>query len=66
MKKYELTEEGKELAKFARLNPSVMMWVESFASCAIEGNKSAEHMMELWNNNREQFILELSRDWLDK
>ena len=35
-------------------------WVEAIASCAIEGNKLAEHMMGLWNSGqRAQFMKEL-------
>lgn len=47
------------------LNPEVMQWVSSFATCAIEGNRPGMHMCELWNSGeREQFAKELA-DWLD-
>jgi hypothetical protein len=39
----------------------VAMWVESFASCAIEGNKLGEYMSSLWNKNKSVFLLELNK-----
>ena len=38
----------------------LQMWIAAFASCAIEGNKVAKHMIDLWNGGkREQFFAEL-------
>jgi hypothetical protein len=37
----------------------------SFATCAIEGNKFAIYMMELYNRDRNQFEVELN-EWLNK
>ena len=34
-------------------------WSSAFATCPIEGNKFAIHMMELWDNNRPKYIEEL-------
>ena len=43
----------------------VMMWVESFASCAIEGNPLAIEMMELWNTNKKaEFIKRIKTEWI--
>ncbi len=65
MIKYELTDYGKGVARWARLNPTIMQWVSAFASCAIEGNQTAKYMIDLWNDDRrEQFVLELCRDWI--
>ena len=56
----------KEHAEWARLDPFVMKWVSAFASCAIEGNKSAKRMIDMWNNGDvEQFLFELYRDWVE-
>lgn len=39
----------------------LMSWVESFASCAIEGNVFGTRMMKLWNSsNKSLFLLELN------
>ena len=44
---------------------NLMMWVEALASCAIEGNKEAILMMELWKTDRDEFIKQLEERWLD-
>jgi len=38
----------------------VMMWVESYASCAIEGNVLAERMSKLWDKDRAAFMFQLN------
>lgn len=53
---------------YPTLHPAVGIWVSSFASCAIEGNKLGIHMMALWNSDdesRKQFLIELE-DWLNE
>jgi len=40
--------------------PELTMWVESFASCAIEGNPLAEKMSRLWNDDKPLFFLNLN------
>ena len=37
----------------------IMRWREAFASCAIEGNQLAIHMMNLWETDRNKFLIEL-------
>lgn len=45
-----------------KLTPNELaMWLESFASCAIEGNVLGEEMSRLWDENRPMFLLELNR-----
>ncbi len=45
------------LGKPYRLNPVVMRWVESLASCAIEGNELGVEMLDYWNNgNEDKFV----------
>lgn len=52
------------LSKPYRLNFIVMRWVESLASCAIEGNELGIEMMELWNNDkRDEFVRRLENEW---
>lgn len=38
----------------------LFMYVEAFASCAIEGNKLAIYMIGLWRNDVNAFYLELN------
>jgi len=40
-------------------------WVMSFANCAIEGNKFAIYMTDLWNKDKNQFEVELNK-WLSE
>ena len=55
-----------ELTKPYGLNPIVRQWVESFATCAIEGNETAKEMIDLWNaGERDEFVARLERDWLN-
>ncbi len=39
----------------------VMMWLESFASCALEGNQLGEEMIALWDKNTNLFLLRLNQ-----
>ena len=48
------------------LDPTVMQWVSVFASCAIEGNVTAQEMLQLYETDREAFVRELQEKWLDK
>jgi len=42
------------------LDPQVMAWVESCASCAIEGNEWAIEMCKLWREGKhEEFVKQL-------
>lgn len=60
-------EEQLRFAKPYTLNPLVIQWVESFATCAIEGNSLATDMINLWNNNRQdEFVRRLEDEWLKK
>ncbi|KKM21548.1 hypothetical protein LCGC14_1634270, partial [marine sediment metagenome] len=34
-------------------------YVEVFANCALEGNEVGIHMMDLWTNDKGQFLKEL-------
>ena len=47
--------------RYPRLIPEIMIWVGSFCSCAIEGNKLGIYMCELWNNDQRQFLVELEK-----
>ena len=44
---------------------NVMMWVEAFASCAIEGNAEGKRMLALWNTDKPEFFKELTK-WEEK
>lgn len=46
---------------------NIMQWVDAFATCAIEGNKVAIEMIDLWNKgDKREFTRRLIRDgWLD-
>ena len=49
------------------LDPEVMRWVSIFATCAIEGNETAQEMIDLWNNGCEDvFVQRLKDEWLDE
>ncbi len=39
----------------------ILQWIESFASCAIEGNKLGEVMLKLWDKNPELFLFHLNQ-----
>lgn len=39
----------------------LMMWIESFNSVALSGNKEAERMAELWETNKRLFFLKLNQ-----
>jgi len=39
----------------------ILLWVEAFCSCAIEGNKLGQYMCKLWNANPEKFLIELEK-----
>uniref|UniRef100_A0A6M3KY91 Uncharacterized protein n=1 Tax=viral metagenome TaxID=1070528 RepID=A0A6M3KY91_9ZZZZ len=57
----------KKFLKPYKLNPEVIRWVNSFVSCAIEGNKLAENMISLWNSGREdEFIRFLEDEWWEE
>jgi len=53
----------KEIAEFAGINQTIMRWVASFATTAIEGNEISIRMMDLWENDREQFVREVIEHW---
>ena len=37
-----------------------MKYREAFATCAIEGNEFAIHMLDLWKSDRQQYYKELA------
>jgi hypothetical protein len=37
------------------------MWIESFASCGIEGNSLGDMMMNLWNTDKDLFFFRLNQ-----
>lgn len=39
----------------------LMTWLESFASCAIEGNVFGANMTKLWSDDKPLFLFELNR-----
>ena len=39
----------------------LLLWREALASCAIEGNKFAIKMLNLWETNRVEYIREILR-----
>ncbi len=41
--------------------PEFTIYLESFASCALSGNKMAEEMMRLYHENEAVFYFELNR-----
>ena len=41
--------------------PEVVVWVEAFASCAMEGNQSASYLMKLWQEHSPKFYLNLNK-----
>lgn len=42
----------------------IMNWIRAFASCAIEDNKLAREMLDLWNNGQEEeFVRRLETEW---
>ena len=53
----------KRIAEFAGINQTMMRWVTSFASTAIEGNKASIRMMGLWETDKEQFVKEVLEYW---
>ena len=47
------------------LNPEVIKWVNAFATCAVEGNKPAQQMIDLWNSGkRQEFVRLVKERWL--
>ncbi len=38
----------------------IFLWKEACASCAIEGNKWAKEMLELWETDKSKFIKQIS------
>jgi len=44
------------------LAPKITSYIEALASCAIEGNEQAEHILWLCSNNFEAFMIIFNRD----
>lgn len=50
------------LGKPYRLNPVVIRWVNSLASCAIEGNELGIEMLGYWNDGNEDKFVKMLED----
>jgi hypothetical protein len=48
-----------------RINPKLIVWVNSLVSYAIEGNKFAEELVDMWNNDEDDKFVEKLEEWLN-
>ncbi len=59
-KKYKII----TLTKPYGLNYTVIRWLNSFATCAIEGNLLGREMCDLWNSGKvNEFVRRLEQEW---